>query len=348
MRIREELKWALLLTLVVSTIVVAGNIKNTWTGPQGQGDLQFERVSNGNIQARFGTTPRLDYTTIGGVSAAAGSFTTISASGDFTASSDIVLEKSTILRNDTISDVELIGTNAAANLGNLILDTSVDTASVGDNSYYSLVYRGPDSASNATDYVSIDGIITDETSTTEDSVLRVRTISGGSAVTNMLVGNDAIYPQVDDVVDLGKSGQEFDDLFIDGTANIDTLAADSGTVTGDLDVQDDLDVGGLFTIDRTALTVTNGQSVTVADSVYYVTSQGGANDTTNAVTLAAPTTAVGSFVMFVMTATSSNLMSIADSGTVASSGATVLDNNDTFLLYAVTTGLWVEVSHGDN
>ena len=42
----------------------------------------------------------------------------------------------------------------------------------------------------------------------------------------------ALYPKADDTYDLGKTGSEWKDLYIDGTANIDTLTADAGTVGG--------------------------------------------------------------------------------------------------------------------
>jgi len=42
----------------------------------------------------------------------------------------------------------------------------------------------------------------------------------------------AFYPQTDNTYDLGKVGAEWKDLYVDGTANIDTLAADAGTVGG--------------------------------------------------------------------------------------------------------------------
>src|SRR6056297_302055 len=47
-----------------------------------------------------------------------------------------------------------------------------------------------------------------------------------------LFDGTAIYPKADDTYDLGKTGAEFKDLYIDGTANIDTLNADAGTVGG--------------------------------------------------------------------------------------------------------------------
>lgn len=46
------------------------------------------------------------------------------------------------------------------------------------------------------------------------------------------VSSSAVLPSSDDAIDLGSSVLEFKDLYLDGTANIDTLAADAGTVGG--------------------------------------------------------------------------------------------------------------------
>ena len=46
------------------------------------------------------------------------------------------------------------------------------------------------------------------------------------------VGASAITPKIDNTVDLGSSSFEFKDLYIDGTANIDTLSADTATIGG--------------------------------------------------------------------------------------------------------------------
>lgn len=43
---------------------------------------------------------------------------------------------------------------------------------------------------------------------------------------------NAIHPTLDDAVDLGTSSLEFKDLFIDGTANIDALVADTADIDG--------------------------------------------------------------------------------------------------------------------
>jgi hypothetical protein len=97
----------------------------------------------------------------------------------------------------------------------------------------------------------------------------------------------------------------------------------------------------------TALSVTNGQAVTVAARVYVVSGVGGANDTTNTVTLAAPSVAGLRVTLAAATATT-NLITIADSGTVAASGAILLDGNDTCELVAVDTSTWCLVSESNN
>ena len=59
------------------------------------------------------------------------------------------------------------------------------------------------------------------------SIAGITTVGG-----NLLAGGD-ILPDEDGSRDLGSSSKEFQDLFIDGTANIDTLAADTAAI-GDL------------------------------------------------------------------------------------------------------------------
>ena len=74
--------------------------------------------------------------------------------------------------------------------------------------------------------------------------------------------NSHIIPNTDNTYDLGSSGQEWRNLYVDGTANIDNLAADAATVTGDLDVQ------GVTTLDSATvdgpLSVTGALDVTGA------------------------------------------------------------------------------------
>ena len=114
----------------------------------------------------------------------------------------------------------------------------------------------------------------------------------------------------------------------------------------DVTASGDLTVAGIVTLTPTAENWTDGSTNTLAAGAYLISGTGGANDTTNTVVLANPTTA-GDTVLIVVDAASTNLITIADSGNVAASGAILLDASDAVLLYAPTTSLWVEVP-GDN
>lgn len=94
-----------------------------------------------------------------------------------------------------------------------------------------------------------------------------------------------------------------------------------------------------------ALSVTNGATISPTATVYLVSGIGGANDTTNTVTLANATD--GQVLTLIVSAASTNLITIADSGNAALSGAWLGDNNDVISLIGVSTN-WVEVSASDN
>ncbi len=55
---------------------------------------------------------------------------------------------------------------------------------------------------------------------------------GGSSTEQIRFQDGAIVPVTDNDIDLGASGIEFKDLFIDGTANIDALIADTADING--------------------------------------------------------------------------------------------------------------------
>ena len=61
-------------------------------------------------------------------------------------------------------------------------------------------------------------------------------VSSGAAVWKEIVhinaAGNAVDPGADNTVDLGTNSNQFKDLYINGTANIDALAADAATVTG--------------------------------------------------------------------------------------------------------------------
>ena len=61
-------------------------------------------------------------------------------------------------------------------------------------------------------------------------------VSGSDAVLNQISASGNIVPTSDNGVDLGSSTLEFKDLYIDGTANLDTANISAGTITGITDL----------------------------------------------------------------------------------------------------------------
>ena len=95
----------------------------------------------------------------------------------------------------------------------------------------------------------------------------------------------------------------------------------------------------------TTASLTNGATLTATSDVYIISGIGGANDTTNTVTLANAVN--GQRLTLVVAAASTNLITIADSGNAALSSAWLGDANDVISLIGVSTN-WVQTSESDN
>ena len=95
----------------------------------------------------------------------------------------------------------------------------------------------------------------------------------------------------------------------------------------------------------TATSVTNGATLTPTAAIHVLNGIGGADDTTNTITIANATD--GQLLTLIVNSASTNLITIADSGNCALSSAWVGDNNDAITLRGVSTN-WVEVSVSDN
>ena len=75
----------------------------------------------------------------------------------------------------------------------------------------------------------------------------------GSTVEQIRIQDGAIVPVTDSDIDLGTASLEFKDLFLDGTAHIDTLDVDANaTITGTLDVTGAVTIAGNTTIGNAA------------------------------------------------------------------------------------------------
>ena len=154
--------------------------------------------------------------------------------------------------------------------GNLIPDTD-DTHSIG-------------AATSEWKDLFIDGTAKIDTLTVDESASVVVDVTVGTGVTlqrhggvsiagittingNILAGGD-ILPNEDGSRDLGSSSKEFQDLFIDGTANIDSLAADTAAIADLTDNRvviagsgGELEDSGNLTFDGSTLAVTGDETV---------------------------------------------------------------------------------------
>jgi len=137
-------------------------------------------------------------------------------------------------------------------------------------------------------------------------------------------------------LDLGSAGIT--------TASVGDFYATRGLATG---LGATIGNGGKFIVTANAINVTNNHALTATSGVYRLSGIGSANDNTNTLTLAAPATG-GQFLILAVATASTNLITIADSAPVASSGALLLDADDTALLISLDNATWVLVSKSDN
>lgn len=93
--------------------------------------------------------------------------------------------------------------------------------------------------------------------------------------------------------------------------------------------------------------VTNGATLEVTNGFVILEGSGSANDNTNSVTLSDPLY-VGRMLLISVSATSSNLITIADSGNCSLSSAWLGDNNDVIGLISSATNMWVQFTESDN
>ena len=156
--------------------------------------------------------------------------------------------------------------DGTANIDSLVADTAdinggtVDGATVGANS----ASTGAFTTLSASGQTDLNG-----------------DINLGNAATDSITPTgrfDAhIIPLTDGAVDLGASGVEFKDLYIDGTAHIDTLDVDANAgIIGDLSVGGDAAVTGTFDVDG----ATTLDGLTVAEGATFSTTLGVTGTTT--------------------------------------------------------------------
>src|SRR5210317_569320 len=245
----------------------------------------------------------IDGTTIGATSASTGAFTTLAASGATTLSGTLSVEGNTILGNAATDTVTF-----TADIASNILPNADSTYDLGDSStYWANAYID---AVTTTGNVSIGGDLTVTGNATIAGNLTFCDAATDTVAFSADVASD-LLPSVDGTYDLGAVGSEWQDLYIDGTANIDSLVADTA----------DINAG---TIDNTAI-----GSTTASTGNFSTLSIGGTAITSTAAELnildGVTATATELNILDGVTATASelNLVDGSSAGTIVNNKAVV-------------------------
>lgn len=192
-----------------------GAVGSEWRNLYVDGTANIDSLIADTADINAGT---IDGVTIGGNSAAAGSFTTLSASSTATLSGNATVGGTLGVTNATTLSNTLTVTGTATFNGNTVI------------------------GSDATDTVTFNADVA-----------------------------STVLPSADDTYDLGAAGAEWKDLYIDGTANIDSLVADTADINGG--TIDGAVIGGNSAAAITGTTITANSSF-VGNLTGNVTSSG--------------------------------------------------------------------------
>ena len=161
---------------------------------------------------------------------------------------------------------------------------------------------------------------------------------GGTSTEQFVVKDGVIEPTTDNDIDLGASGKEFKDLYLDGTANIDALVADTADINGG--TVDGAVIGGASAAAVTGTTVVANTSLNIAGDGATVTGiKDEDNMASNSATKLATQQSIKAYVDSQVTAQDLDFQ--ADSG-----GALSIDlDSETFTL---TGGTGIDTSGSGN
>ena len=104
----------------------------------------------------------------------------------------------------------------------------------------------------------INKVVVDDTNNQIEFNIDVSSVS----TEQFVVKDGVIEPTTDNDIDLGSSSKEFKDLYLDGTANIDSLVADTADINGG--TVDNAIIGGTTAAAITGTTITANTSLTLA------------------------------------------------------------------------------------
>ncbi|MCD4780562.1 MAG: hypothetical protein K8S27_08460 [Candidatus Omnitrophica bacterium] len=305
-----------------------GSMTNEYKDIYIDGTAHVDSLSAELVNIVSGT---IDNVTIGGTTAAAGTFTSLSTTGDATVSGgDVTMGAGTIaypgrlmMHDNQAGDsftvtVQANDTIAASFILTLPGDDGSQNQSLITDGQGNLSWGAPSGGTGAYDLngaiLTIDADADTSLDATTDDQIDI-TI-GGSDIVHLVP--TSIYPETDDSVDLGRSSNEFRDLYIDGTAHIDSLSSDTVTIDG----------GSMNNVTIGGTTAAAGSFTTLTASTSFVTT-GDATVSGGDVTVGDGTTAYPArFVMHDNQAGDSFTMTVQANDTIAASFILTFPSDD--------------------
>ena len=256
----------------------------------------------------------------------------------------------TVAANLTVTGNATISTNLTVNgnttIGNAATDTITVTADVASNLIPSAdnTYDLGASTDEWRDIwidgtATIDTLQVDESATiTANLTVNGNTTLGNAATDTVTITADvasSLIPSVDNTHDLGAATDEWRNIYIDGTAQVDTLQVDeSATITADLTVNGNTTLGNAATDTVTVTADVASNLIPSADNTYDLGATGSEwkdlyiTGTANIDSLVADTAAISAG-----TATLSAATVITSTG-----GAVTLQRNDSAIITGETLG----------
>jgi hypothetical protein len=163
----------------------------------------------------------IDGTTIGGASAAAGTFTTATATtGNITTVNATTVDSTNVEVTNIKAKDGTASATIADSTGVMTIASSVlTTADINGGTIDGVTIGGASAGAGTFTTLTTTGNVTFGDAATD-------TVTFTADVASNLI------PSADNTYDLGASGSEWKDLYIDGTANIDSLVADTADING--------------------------------------------------------------------------------------------------------------------
>ena len=217
----------------------------------GLANLDSVDIDGGNI----------DGTTIGSSVVGSGAFSALSATATATFSGGVSTTNITasgtldVTGLATFADATATGTTtiATADINGGSIDGTTIGASSTANGTFSLLTANSTLTANG-------AFLANGNTTLGNATSDTITVTGRFA--------SALVPSTDNTRDLGSASLEWRDLYIDGTANIDSLAADTATISGTFNANGDTNLGNAGTDSITFTGRADSDFLPIADSTH--------------------------------------------------------------------------------